>query len=232
MINFLKFVAKNRLAAFGGILLLIILTLSILAPILPLKEPNITNTADRFMVPFEGGHVLGTDHLGLAEQICVSKEAGTLFSLHMKATMMKVSDPIIFGHCVSVFYRDVFEKHAKLIAELGVDVNNGLGDLYSKIDRLPTEERAQIEADIAAVYETAPDIAMVDSDKGITNLHVPSDVIIDASMPAAIRSSGQMWNKDGEQQDTNFVIPDRCYSGVYAATVDFCKKLVVYHTFT
>jgi isocitrate dehydrogenase len=160
----------------------------------------------------------------LAEQICASKEAGTLFSLHMKATMMKVSDPIIFGHCVSVFYRDVFEKHAKLIAELGVDVNNGLGDLYSKIDRLPTEERAQIEADIAAVYETAPGIAMVDSDKGITNLHVPSDVIIDASMPAAIRSSGQMWNKDGEQQDTNFVIPDRCYSGVYAATVDFCKK--------
>ncbi|MGB0334777.1 MAG: NADP-dependent isocitrate dehydrogenase [Opitutales bacterium] len=160
----------------------------------------------------------------LAEQMCASKEAGTLFSLHMKATMMKVSDPIIFGHCVSVFYRDVFEKHAKLIAELGVDVNNGLGDLYSKIDRLPTEERAQIEADIAAVYETAPDIAMVDSDKGITNLHVPSDVIIDASMPAAIRSSGQMWNKDGEQQDTNFVIPDRCYSGVYAATVDFCKK--------
>ena len=160
----------------------------------------------------------------LAEQICATKKAGTLFSLHMKATMMKVSDPIIFGHCVSVFYKDVFEKHAHIIAELGVDVKNGLGDLYAKIDLLPTDDQAQIEADIAAVYERAPDIAMVDSDKGITNLHVPSDVIIDASMPAAIRSSAQMWNKDGEQQDTNFVIPDRCYSGVYAATVDFCKK--------
>ena len=142
----------------------------------------------------------------------------------MKATMMKVSDPIIFGHCVSVFYKDVFEKHAAVIAELGVDVKNGLGDLYAKIETLPAEQKAQIEADIAAVYETAPDIAMVDSDRGITNLHVPSDVIIDASMPAAIRSSGQMWNKAGAQQDTNFVIPDRCYAGVYAATVDFCKK--------
>jgi len=160
----------------------------------------------------------------LAGQIAATKEAGTLFSLHMKATMMKVSDPIIFGHCVKVFYKAVFEKHADTIAELGVDASHGLGDLHAKIENLPTEKKAEIEADIAAVYESAPDIAMVNSDKGITNLHVPSDVIIDASMPAAIRASGQMWNKDGKQQDTNFVIPDRCYAGVYAETVGFCKK--------
>lgn len=160
----------------------------------------------------------------LAEQIAASKEAGTLFSLHMKATMMKVSDPIIFGHCVSVFYKAVFEKHAETLKALGVDVNNGLGDLYAKIERLPAEKKAEIEADIESVYETAPDLAMVNSDKGITNLHVPSDVIIDASMPAAIRASGQMWNKDGKQQDTNFLVPDRSYAGVFQETVDFCKK--------
>lgn len=160
----------------------------------------------------------------LAEQIELAKKEDVLFSLHMKATMMKVSDPIIFGHAVEVFYRDVFEKYASTIAVLGVDVKNGLGDLYTKIESLPADQKAAIEADIEAVYDSNPDIAMVDSDKGITNLHVPSDVIIDASMPAAIRSSGQMWNKDGEQQDTNFVIPDRCYAGVYAETVDFCKK--------
>ena len=160
----------------------------------------------------------------LAGEVVATKEAGTLFSLHMKATMMKVSDPIIFGHCVEVFYKAVFEKHADAIAELGVDVKNGLGDLYAKIESLPAEKKAEIEADIAGVYKTAPDIAMVDSDKGITNLHVPSDVIIDASMPAAIRDSGKMWNKAGERQDANFVIPDRCYSGVYAATVDFCRQ--------
>ena len=160
----------------------------------------------------------------LAGEIAASKAAGILFSLHMKATMMKVSDPIIFGHAVTVFFKDVFEKHADVIAELGVDVKNGFGDLYAKIESLPAEKQAEIEADIAAVYASAPDMAMVDSDKGITNLHVPSDVIIDASMPAAIRTSGQMWNLAGSLQDTNFVIPDRCYAGVYAATVDFCKK--------
>ena len=160
----------------------------------------------------------------LAEQIAATKSAQILFSLHMKATMMKVSDPIIFGHCVSVFFKDVFEKHAAIITELGVDVRNGLGDLYAKIEDLPPEISSEIKADISRVYESAPDIAMVDSDKGITNLHVPSDVIIDASMPAAIRSSGQMWNKDGVQQDTNFIIPDRSYSGVYATTVEFCKE--------
>ena len=160
----------------------------------------------------------------LAAEVAAARQTGTLFSLHMKATMMKVSDPIIFGHGVSVFYKDVFEKHADVIAELGVDVNNGLGDLYAKIEKLPAAQKATIEADLAAVYEAAPDLAMVDSDKGITNLHVPSDVIIDASMPAAIRDSGKMWNKDGERQDARFVIPDRSYSGVYAATVDFCKQ--------
>ncbi len=160
----------------------------------------------------------------LTEQIVATKEAGTLFSLHMKATMMKVSDPIIFGHCVKVFFKDVFEKHADIIAELGVDVKHGFGDLIAKIETLPAEQKAEIEADIVTVYENSPDIAMVNSYKGITNLHVPSDVIIDASLPAAIRASGQMWNKDDKQQDTNFIIPDRCYAGVYAETIDFCKK--------
>ncbi|MEQ2355117.1 NADP-dependent isocitrate dehydrogenase [Pseudoalteromonas piscicida] len=160
----------------------------------------------------------------LAAQVQEAKDKGVLFSLHMKATMMKVSDPIIFGHAVKVFYKDVFEKHAATFAEIGVDASNGVGDVYSKIESLDDSKRKEIEADLAAVYETAPDIAMVDSDRGITNLHVPSDVIIDASMPAAIRSSGQMWNAEGKQQDTAFVIPDRCYSGVYGTTIDFCKE--------
>ncbi|MFC3032138.1 NADP-dependent isocitrate dehydrogenase [Pseudoalteromonas fenneropenaei] len=159
----------------------------------------------------------------LAKEIEAAKSNGVLFSLHMKATMMKVSDPIIFGHAVKEFYKDVFAKHADLFEQLGVDVNNGLGDVYAKLQTLPEAKRAEIEADIAAVYAARPAIAMVDSDRGITNLHVPSDVIIDASMPAAIRTSGQMWNAEGKQQDTAFVIPDRCYSGVYQATIDFCK---------
>ena len=159
----------------------------------------------------------------LAAEINASREEGLLFSLHMKATMMKVSDPIIFGHAVTVFFKDLFEKYATSIAELGVDPNNGLGDLLAKIDALPTDQKAALEADLAAAYAAGPDLAMVDSDRGITNLHVPSDIIIDASMPAAIRASGQMWNKDGAQQDTNFVIPDRSYAGVYAETIDFCK---------
>jgi isocitrate dehydrogenase len=160
----------------------------------------------------------------LADQIAVSKETDVLFSLHMKATMMKVSDPIIFGHAVSVFFKPVFEKHADRIQALGVDVKNGFGDLCAKMKSLPVEQQAEIEADIAAVYADNPDMAMVDSEKGITNLHVPSDIIIDASMPAAIRTSGQMWNKAGKLQDTNFVIPDRCYAGVYHETVEFCKE--------
>lgn len=153
-----------------------------------------------------------------------AKQQGVLFSVHLKATMMKVSDPIIFGHFVSVFYKDVFEKHAAVFEQIGVDVKNGLGDIYSKINSLSADKQAEIETDIQAIYATRPDIAMVDSNKGITNLHVPSNVIVDASMPAMIRGSGQMWNKDGKQQDTKAIIPDRCYAGIYQQTIDFCKK--------
>ncbi|MGK0240835.1 MAG: isocitrate dehydrogenase, partial [Candidatus Pelagisphaera sp.] len=160
----------------------------------------------------------------LAEQVDNAKEQGVLFSLHMKATMMKVSDPIIFGHAVSVFYKDVFVKHAATFETIGVDTNNGLGDVYAKIKSLSQAKQAEIEADIQAVYQDRPDLAMVNSDKGITNLHVPSDVIIDASMPAAIRTSGRMWGPDGQLKDTKFVIPDRSYASIYQATIDFCKK--------
>jgi len=153
-----------------------------------------------------------------------AKAAGVLFSLHMKATMMKVSDPIIFGHAVKVFFEPVFTKHAAALESAGVDVNNGFGDLLASIEKLPADQKAAILADIDACYADSPDLAMVNSDKGITNLHVPSDVIIDASMPAMIRSSGQMWNKAGKLQDTIAVIPDRSYAGVYQATIDFCKK--------
>ncbi|MCK5235950.1 MAG: NADP-dependent isocitrate dehydrogenase, partial [Deltaproteobacteria bacterium] len=158
----------------------------------------------------------------LSKEIDDAKAKGILFSLHMKATMMKVSDPIIFGHCVKVFYKDALEKHAETIKELGVDFNNGLGDLYSKIESLPADKKAEIEADIQAVYKDRPELAMVNSDKGITNLHVPSDIIIDASMPAAIRTSGQMWGPDGNLKDTKFVIPDHSYASLYQATVDNC----------
>ena len=151
-----------------------------------------------------------------------AKDEGVLLSLHMKATMMKVSDPIIFGHAVNVYYNDVFEKHAATFEQLGVDTRNGLGDVYTKISELPEAERKEIEADIEAVYKTRPELAMVNSDKGITNLHVPSDVIIDASMPAAIRASGKMWGKDGKLHDTKAMIPDRNYAGIYQATIDFC----------
>jgi isocitrate dehydrogenase len=160
----------------------------------------------------------------LDEQINDAKEKNVLFSLHMKATMMKVSDPIIFGHAVRVFFKDVFTKHQTILEEIGVDVNNGFGNLLSKLEELPADKRSEIEADIQNVYDARPDVAMVDSDKGITNLHVPSDVIIDASMPAMIRTSGQMWNAEGKQQDTKAVIPDSSYAGIYSATIDFCKK--------
>ncbi|PKG58952.1 MULTISPECIES: NADP-dependent isocitrate dehydrogenase [unclassified Shewanella] len=153
-----------------------------------------------------------------------AKQQDVLLSLHLKATMMKVSDPILFGHAVKVYYKDVFAKHGKLFEELGVDVNNGVGDVYAKIATLPADQRAAIEADIAAVYACSAELAMVDSDKGITNLHVPSDVIIDASMPAAIRTSGKMWGPDGQLKDMKAMIPDRCYAGVYQETIDFCIK--------
>jgi isocitrate dehydrogenase len=153
-----------------------------------------------------------------------AKAQGVLLSLHMKATMMKVSDPIIFGHAVNVYYRDVFEKHAATFAQLGVDTRNGLGDVYAKIAGLPDDQRSEIEADLQAVYQSRPELAMVNSDKGITNLHVPSDVIVDASMPAMIRSSGQMWGPDGKLHDTRAMIPDRNYAGIYQAVIDFCKQ--------
>jgi isocitrate dehydrogenase len=146
-----------------------------------------------------------------------------LFSVHLKATMIKVSDPIIFGHVVKAFFKPVFEKHGALLAKIGVDVNNGFGDLVAKIATLPAAERATIEADIKSCYDNGPAIAMVDSDKGITNLHVPSDVIVDASMPAMIREGGKMWNAAGKTQDAKAVIPDRSYAGIYQAVVDFCR---------
>jgi isocitrate dehydrogenase len=158
------------------------------------------------------------------QQIAKAKADGVLFSLHMKATMMKVSDPIIFGHAVSVFFKDLIAKHAATLAEIGVNFSNGFGDLIAKLDKLPADKKAEIEADIQAAYASGPALAMVNSDKGITNLHVPSDVIVDASMPAMIRGGGKMWNAQGKEQDTLAVIPDSCYAGIYQATIDFCKK--------
>ncbi|MSR11160.1 MAG: NADP-dependent isocitrate dehydrogenase [Gammaproteobacteria bacterium] len=159
----------------------------------------------------------------IAREIDDAKAKNVLFSLHLKATMMKVSDPIIFGHAVKVFYKEVFDKYAAQFAKLGVDANNGVGDIYSKIQSLTMAERSAIEADIQSCYAKRPELAMVDSDRGITNLHVPSDIIIDASMPAAIRSSGQMWGPDGKPHDMKAVIPDRCYAGVYQEVIDFCR---------
>jgi isocitrate dehydrogenase len=157
-------------------------------------------------------------------QIADARDSGVLFSLHLKATMMKISDPIIFGHAVRVYFKSLFEKHGATFEKLGVDVNNGFGDLVAKIATLPADKRAVIEADIQAVYDNGPDLAMVDSDRGITNLHVPSDIIIDASMPVVVRDSGGMWNKDGKLQDTKAVIPDRCYAGVYQVMIDSCRE--------
>ncbi|MDP5126286.1 MAG: NADP-dependent isocitrate dehydrogenase [Algoriphagus sp.] len=153
-----------------------------------------------------------------------AQQKGVLFSLHLKATMMKVSDPILFGHAVTVFFAPVFAKHGATLAAIGVDVNNGFGDLLSNLEKLPVAKKEEILQDIDACYAESPAVAMVNSDKGITNLHVPSDVIIDASMPAMIRTSGKMWNKEGKLQDTKAIIPDRCYAGVYQAVFDFCKK--------
>ena len=160
----------------------------------------------------------------LREQVGDAKALGVLFSLHMKATMMKVSDPIIFGHAVRVFFADVFEKHGATFEELGANPNDGFGEIVARIESLPADTRAEIEADIEAAYENGPALAMVNSDKGITNLHVPSDIIIDASMPAMIRTSGQMWNAEGDQQDTKAVIPDSSYAAVYQEVIDFCIK--------
>jgi isocitrate dehydrogenase len=160
----------------------------------------------------------------IESQIARAKADGVLFSVHLKATMMKVSDPIIFGHVVKVFFKDLIAKHAATLTELQVDFNNGFGDLIAKLEKLPADKKAEIEADIQLAYQNGPALAMVNSDKGITNLHVPSDVIVDASMPAMIRTSGQMWNAAGKSQDTLAVIPDSSYAGVYQTVIDFCKK--------
>jgi len=159
-----------------------------------------------------------------AEQIEDAKRQDLLLSLHLKATMMKVSDPIMFGHAVSIFYEDVFEKHAATFKELGVNPNMGLGDLYKKIQSLPEAKRVEIEADIRSEYTKRPRLAMVDSDKGITNLHVPSDVIVDASMPVVVRDGGKMWGPDGQLHDTKAMIPDRCYATMYKEIIEDCKK--------
>lgn len=188
-----------------------------------------TVTVLKASTPLKAGEIIDSSALSLnklkafiAEEVAKAKQEGVLFSVHLKATMMKVSDPIIFGAIVEVFYKDVFEKYAALFKELGVDTRNGLGDVYAKIAGHAQE--AEVKAAIDAVYTTGPALAMVNSDNGITNLHVPSDVIVDASMPAMIRTSGQMWNAEGKSQDTVAIIPDRCYAGVYVATIDDCKK--------
>ncbi len=188
---------------------------TILKPKLPLKVGEVIDAT------FMSRRVLREF---LEAQIEDAKKQGVLFSVHLKATMMKVSDPKIFGHAVSVFFKEVFDKHAAVFQKLGIDPDNGLGDLYAKIKSLPDDQRAAIEADIQAVYQKRPALAMVNSDKGITNLHVPSDIIIDASMPPVIRDSGKMWGPDGKLQDTKAVIPDSSYAGVYQEVIEFCKK--------
>ncbi|WP_305043678.1 NADP-dependent isocitrate dehydrogenase [Geoalkalibacter sp.] len=182
-------------------------------------------------LPLQAGEVLDSTHMNVAmlrkfyaEVIDEAKRKGVLFSLHLKATMMKISDPILFGHCVSVFYKDALEKHAAALKEIGANVNNGLGDVLAKLDRLPAAKKAEIEADIQAVYQTRPAVAMVDSRKGITNLHVPNDVIVDASMPVVVRDGGKMWNLNDELQDCIATIPDRCYATMYQAIVEDCQK--------
>ena len=193
------------------------------------KDGEVTVLKDK--LPLKAGEILDGTFLSrkalvafLEKEIAKAKADGVLFSVHLKATMMKVSDPIIFGHAVKVFFKDLIAKHAGVIKDLGVDFNNGFGDFVAKIQTLPADKRAEIEADIKAVFADRPALAMVNSDKGTTNLHVPSDIIVDASMPAMIRTSGQMWNAEGKAQDTLAVIPDSCYAGVYQTTIDFCKK--------
>ena len=190
-------------------------------------------------IALQDGEVVDTSAMNVrrlreffSDQIDKAKNDGLLLSLHMKATMMKVSDPIIFGHAVSVFYKDVFDKHGDVLNELGVNVNNGLGDLYAKIEKLPADKKAEIEADIQEVYKNRPALAMVDSDKGITNLHVPNDIIIDASMPVVIRDGGKMWGPDGELHDTKAMIPDRSYATMYQEMVEDCQKNGAYDVST
>ena len=190
-------------------------------PAVVLKEKTPLKAGEILDATFMNKKALGAF---FAQQIAQAKKDGILFSLHLKATMMKVSDPIMFGLAVRVFFKDLFAKHAATFAALNVDLNNGFGDLVEKIQTLPADQRAVIEADIKAVFASRPAVAMVNSDKGITNLHVPSDVIVDASMPAMIRVGGKMYDSAGKPQDALCVIPDSCYAGIYQTTIDFCKK--------
>lgn len=189
-----------------------------------------TTTVLKESTPLKAGEILDATVMRkaalvrfLESQMAKAKAEGVLFSLHMKATMMKVSDPIIFGYAVKVFFKDLIAKHSATLKELNVDFNNGFGDLVAKLDKLPADKKAAIEADIQAAFANGPAVAMVNSDKGITNLHVPSDVIVDASMPAMIRTSGQMWNAEGKAQDTLAVLPDSSYAGIYTSVLDFCR---------
>ena len=185
----------------------------------------------RAAAPLQAGEVIDATYMSkkallafLQKSITETKENGTLLSLHMKATMMKVSDPIIFGHAVRVYFDELYAKHSDVFSQLGVNLNNGFGNLVGKLEELDAAKKEEILSDIAAVMESQPDLSMVNSDKGITNLHVPSDVIIDASMPAMIRNGGRVWDKNGDERDTNAVIPDSSYASVFQATIDFCKK--------
>ncbi len=196
-----------------------------------LTTPNNTVTILKDKIALQAGEIIDATVLSkkallafLSEQVTDAKEKGVLFSVHMKATMMKVSDPIIFGHVVVTFLAPIFEKYAAIFTELGINPNYGLENMYNKLEKLPQSEKSVIEQDIASVLADRPALAMVNSDKGITNLHVPSDIIIDASMPAMIRNSGQMWNAEGKAQDTKAVIPDSSYAGIYSETINFCKK--------
>jgi isocitrate dehydrogenase len=204
--------APSEMSAKGGV---------VQQPTIVLKEKTPLKAGEILDATFMNKKALGAF---FAQQIMKAKKDDVLFSLHLKATMMKVSDPIIFGLAVRVFFKDLFAKHTATLTSLGVDLNNGFGDLVEKIQALPADQKAAIETDIAAVFAARPGVAMVNSDKGITNLHVPSDVIVDASMPAMIRTSGQMWNAQGKGQDTLCVIPDSSYAGVYQTVIDFCKK--------
>ena len=196
-----------------------------------LKANNGEETVLKDAVAVQAGEVVDAATMNAAKlqafyakETAAAKAENVLLSLHLKATMMKVSDPILFGHAVNVYFADVFAKHGDTLKEIGVDLTNGFGDVVAKVAELPAEKRAEIEADIAAVYEKQPELAMVNSDKGITNLHVPSDIIIDASMPAMIRDGGKMWDRAGKQADTKAMIPDRSYAGVYQETIAFCKE--------
>jgi len=196
-----------------------------------LRKTNGSNIILKENIAVEKNDVIDAAKIDIKElntfflsEIQSAKNEGILLSLHLKATMMKVSDPIIFGHAVRAYYAEVFKENEQIFKKLGVEKNNGIGDVYSKIKSLPKEQRSKIENDIAKIYKKQPPLAMVDSDKGITNLHVPSNVIIDASMPAAIRSSGQMWGPDGKLHDTKALIPDRCYARIYQEVINFCKK--------